>query len=221
MDRAITSYADSRRDQLGEPTSQPTYPELPAVNEQHLELCSSAEWADAVQRWIIPWVLEDVSTGDRVLEIGPGPGRTTEVLADLAPHLTAVEVDPTLARALADRMAGTKVEVIEGDATDLQWAEGSFDSVLSFTMLHHLPSVADQDRLFAEALRVLRPGGVFAGTDSLDSPEFRDLHVGDICVPIDPTTLEDRLRSVGFDEVRVDTNEYGVRFRASRATEGV
>src|SRR6202034_3384442 len=113
------------------------------------------------------WVLEGVSLGDRVLEIGPGPGRTTEVLADLAPHLTAVEVDPTLARALADRMAGTKVEVIEGDATDLQWAEGSFDSVLSFTMLHHLPSVADQDRLFAEALRVLRPGGVFAGTHRL------------------------------------------------------
>jgi SAM-dependent methyltransferase len=190
------------------------------VNEQHLELCSSAVWADAVQRWIIPWVLEDVSLGDRVLEIGPGPGRTTEALADLAPHLTAVEVDPALARALADRMAGTKVEVIEGDATDLQLAEGSFSSVLSFTMLHHLPSAAHQDRLFGEALRVLGPGGVFAGTDSLDSPEFRDLHVGDICVPIDPVTLADRLRFAGFDQVQVDTNEYGVRFRASRAIEG-
>jgi SAM-dependent methyltransferase len=221
MERAITRYADPRCDQLGEPTSEPTYLELPAVNEQHLELCSSAEWADAVRRWIIPWVLEGISLGDRVLEIGPGPGRTTEVLADLAPDLTAVEIDPTLARALADRMAGTEVEVIEGDATDLPWAEGSFSSVLSFTMLHHLPSVVDQDRLFAEALRVLGPGGVFAGTDSLDSPAFRDLHVGDICIPIDPTTLADRLHSAGFDQVQVDTNEYGVRFRAGRAMEGV
>lgn len=34
-------------------------------------------------------------------------------------------------------------------------------------------------------------------------------------------TLADRLRSAGFDEVQVDTNEYGVRFRASRAAEGV
>ena len=30
------------------------------MNTKHLELCSSAEWADAVKRWIIPWVLEGV-----------------------------------------------------------------------------------------------------------------------------------------------------------------
>jgi hypothetical protein len=71
------------------------------VNEKHLELCSSAEWADAVERWIIPWVLDDVSLGDEVLEIGPGPGRTTEILAGLVPRLTAVEVDAELARSLS------------------------------------------------------------------------------------------------------------------------
>jgi len=186
------------------------------VNEQHLELCSSAEWADAVRRWIIPWVLEDVSLGDEVLEIGPGPGRTTEVLADLVPRLTAVEVDADLARSLRARLA--EVEVVHGDATDLQFAEGTFSSALSFTMLHHVPSVVDQDRLFAEVSRVLRPGGVFAGTDTLDSDGFRELHVGDVCVPIDPDTLADRLLGAGFDEAIVDTNEYGVRFRAERAT---
>jgi len=63
---------------------------------------------------------------------------------------------------------------------------------------------------------VLRPGGVFAGTDSLDSEEFRSLHVGDICVPIDPETLSGRLERSGFDAVQVETNEYGVRFRAWR-----
>jgi SAM-dependent methyltransferase len=188
------------------------------MNERHLELCSSAEWADAVRRWIIPWVLEGVSLGDDVLEIGPGPGRTTEVLADLASRLTAVEVDGELARSLAARMTSTNVEVIQGDATDLHFADGRFSAALSFTMLHHVPSAVDQDRLLSEVSRVLRPGGVFAGTDSLDSKEFRELHLGDVCVPIDPATLVDRLLSTGFDEAFVDTNDYGVRFRARRAT---
>lgn len=192
------------------------------MNEQHLELCSSAEWAEAVQKWIIPWVLEDVATGGDVLEIGPGPGRTTEVLVDLVPHLTAVEVDTGLAAALAERLAGPSLEVIHGDATALPFESGRFTSVLSFTMLHHVPSVADQDKVFAEACRVLRPGGRFVGTDTLDSDGFRDLHVGDICIPLDPDTLGGRLESAGFDDVRVDTNDYGVRFRATRpdAAEG-
>ena len=179
------------------------------MNERHLELCSSAEWADAVRRWIIPWVLEGVSLGDDVLEIGPGPGRTTEVLADLSSRLTAVEVDGELARSLAARMTSTNVEVIQGDATDLHFADGRFSAALSFTMLHHVPSAVDQDRLLSEVSRVLRPGGVFAGTDSLDSKEFRELHLGDVCVPIDPATLVDRLLSTGFDEAFVDTNDYG------------
>ena len=75
------------------------------MNKTHLELCSSAEWADAVQGQIIPWVLGDADLGDDVLEVGPGPGRTTEVLAELVPRLSAAEVDADLAAALADRMA--------------------------------------------------------------------------------------------------------------------
>lgn len=50
------------------------------MNKEHLTLCSSAEWAEAVQRRIIPWVLEVADLGDDVLEVGPGPGLTTDVL---------------------------------------------------------------------------------------------------------------------------------------------
>jgi SAM-dependent methyltransferase len=183
------------------------------MNQQHLELCSSDEWAEAVQRWIIPWVLEDLDVGDDVLEVGPGPGRTTEVLAATIPHLTAVEIDPTLATALAQRMGAAGVEVIEADGTDLPFARERFTAVLSFTMLHHLPSSDAQDGLFSEAQRVLRPGGVFAGTDSVDSEDFRALHIDDICVPVDPDNLMRRLEAVGLQRVQVDVNEYGFRFR--------
>jgi hypothetical protein len=58
------------------------------VNTKHLELCSADEWADTVKRHIIPWTLEGLELGDDVLEIGPGPGRTTDILKDMtaAPH---------------------------------------------------------------------------------------------------------------------------------------
>ena len=70
------------------------------MNEQHLTLCSSAEWAEAVQKWIIPWVLDGVDLGDDVLEVGPGPGLTTDVLHTMVGRLTAVEIHPELAEAL-------------------------------------------------------------------------------------------------------------------------
>jgi SAM-dependent methyltransferase len=187
------------------------------VNQQHLERCSSAEWAETVQRWIIPWVLDDVELGDDVLEVGPGPGRTTEVLVSMAPRLTAVEVDPALAAALAGRLAGPTLEVLQADATELPLPNDRFSAALSFTMLHHVPSAAGQDQLFAEVARVLRPGGTFAGTDSLASPELAELHVDDTYVPIDPAGLGARLERAGFAEVRIDTNEYALRFRGVAA----
>lgn len=183
------------------------------MNQLHLELCSSAEWADTVSRFIIPWVLEDLDLGDNVLEVGPGPGRTTEVLVGMVPRLTTVDLDGDLVQALGSRLAGPTFEAVNADATDLPQEDGTFSAVLSFTMLHHLPSPAAQDKVFSETARVLRPGGVFAGTDSLDRPEFRELHVDDICVPIDPSTLGDRLARAGLERVRVVTNEFGVRFR--------
>lgn len=187
------------------------------MNQQHLERCSSAEWAETVQQWIIPWVLDDVELGDDVLEVGPGPGRTTEILVSMAPRLTAVEVDPALAASLAERLGGPTLEVLQADATELPLPDDRFSAALSFTMLHHVPSAAGQDQLFAEVARVLRPGGVFAGTDSLASPELAELHVDDTYVPIDPAGLDARLEQAGFADVRVDTNEYAVRFRAVAA----
>lgn len=185
------------------------------MNKLHLELCSSDQWADAVRRQIIPGALDGVALGDDVLEIGPGPGRTTEVLREMAPRLTAVEIDAVLARQLAARLGDERVRVVRGDATALPFPDGRFSAVLSFTMLHHVPSVEAQDRLFAEVARVLRPGAVFHGVDSKDSDGFRALHVDDICVPLDPATIEARLRAAGFTAVRLDDNPYVTQFHAS------
>jgi ubiquinone/menaquinone biosynthesis C-methylase UbiE len=184
------------------------------MNKAHMVFCSSDEWAAACKNWIIPGALANVELGDDVLEIGPGPGRTTDLLREMAPKLTAVEIDKQLAAALAERMSGTNVKVVNADATSLPFPDGRFSAALSFTMLHHVPTVEQQDQLFAEAARVLRNGSVFAGVDSLDTPDFRALHVDDICVPLIPGKLAERLTRAGFSDVKVDPNQYVIQFWA-------
>jgi SAM-dependent methyltransferase len=186
------------------------------MNEEHLQRCSSAEWAEAVSRWIIPWVLDGVDLGDDVLEVGPGPGLTTDVLLTLVPRLTAVEVDADLAASLASRLTGTGLEVLHADATRTDLPADRFSGAVCLSMLHHVPGIERQDALLAEVCRVLRPGGVLAGEDSLDTPELRDLHHDDTYVPLDPARLAARLETAGFAAVEVTTNEYAVRFRATK-----
>ena len=136
------------------------------MNLLHRLVCRSGLWRWTVERWMIPWALDGLDPGEDVLELGPGPGLTTDVLRGWVARLTAVEIDPRLASSLQARMKNTNVEVVEADATAMPFPDGSFSAVLSFTMLHHVPSVTLQDQLLAEAWRVLRPGGVFAGTDT-------------------------------------------------------
>lgn len=186
------------------------------MNQEHLALCSGAEWAEAVQRWIVPWVLENADLGDDVLEVGPGPGLTTDALRARVARLTAVEIHPDLAAALSARLAGTNAEVICADATRTALAAGRFTGAVCLTMLHHVPSPERQDAVLAEIFRLLRPGGMLAGQDSLDSPDLRSLHHDDIYVPVDPSGLPARLEAAGFTAVQVDTNEYAVRFRGTK-----
>lgn len=165
---------------------------------------------------VLPWVLEGIDLGSNVLEVGPGPGLTTDLLRTRVARLTAVEIDEGFAASLSRRMAGRNVTVLHEDATAMSLADGTFDGAVSFTMLHHVPSVALQDRLLAEVARVLRPGGTFAGVDSLYSRPFGLLHLFDTMVPVAPSSFPARLQAAGFVDVRVDVNPYAFRFRARR-----
>jgi ubiquinone/menaquinone biosynthesis C-methylase UbiE len=106
--------------------------------------------------------------------------------------------------------------VVHGDGAAMPFDDGRFSAVVCFTVLHHVPSPALQDRLFAEAFRVLRPGGVFAGTDSLPNLRFRLLHLFDTMVTVDPATLPARLAAAGFTGVEVAATTRRVRFRARK-----
>ena len=186
---------------------------LRGMTDEHLRFCASAEWAETVERVLLPWAVGDRRLGDLVLEVGAGPGLVTEVLRGRVPRLVAVELDGGLAAALGRRLSGDGVRVVRGDATRLPFAGGRFSAVACFTMLHHVPSAALQDRMLAELGRVLRPGGLLAGTDGMDTPERRRLHAGDVFVPADPAALAGRLRAAGFADPEVEVDQGADRFR--------
>jgi SAM-dependent methyltransferase len=186
------------------------------MNEGH-KFCDSPEWRQAVRDDLIPWAVGEVDLGDDVLEIGPGYGATTDIFADLLPRLTSVEIDPLLAARLQERYAGTHVEVVLGDATQLSFPDGRFSGAVCFSMLHHVPSAELQDRLFAEAARVLQAGAPIVAVDSLANNDIKAFHEGDTYQPIEPDTLKTRLEAAGFTGVEVRTNQHGWTALARRA----
>jgi SAM-dependent methyltransferase len=186
------------------------------MNYVHRWYCRSGHWKNTLESEILPWCLKGVKLGNDVLEVGSGPGLTTDWLRHHCGGLTCLEVDPDLAGSLRKRMEATGVRVHCGDASAMPYSDCSFSSVVSFTMLHHVPSTALQQSLFGEAFRVLRPGGTFAGVDSMQSLVMRIFHLGDTLVLVDPGALPGGLESVGFREIRIEIGKGRFRFRAQR-----
>jgi SAM-dependent methyltransferase len=185
------------------------------MNRLHRWLCRSDRWRSTVAERL-PWAIGDTDLGSNVLEIGPGPGLTTDLLRTAAPRLTALEIDAKLASSLRLRLKGSNVRIIEGDATAMPFGASAFSGAVSFTMLHHVPSRELQDRVLAEAFRVLHPGGFFVGCDSLQSLFMKVIHIGDTLVPLNPETFGARLEGAGFEVLEVQKSSEAFRFRARR-----
>jgi len=179
------------------------------MNEAH-QACGGDEWRGMMRNVILPWAIGEVDLGDDVIEVGPGYGATTDVLSESVGHVTSVEIDEQLVALLEDRFAASSnVEIVHGDGTALDYPDDRFSGAACFTMLHHVPTVEMQDRLFAEVARVLKPGAALVASDSLASDELASHHGGDTYNPVDPASLEVRLRTAGFTDVEVRTNPFG------------
>jgi SAM-dependent methyltransferase len=189
------------------------------VNRFHRRLCGSDRWAAHMESSLLPRTLGQIELGDDVLEVGPGYGAATRVLAGAVPRLTALEIDRRLADRLRTRLAeqlGSGLSVVDGDGTNMPFDAGRFSAVACFTMLHHVPSRHAQDRMFAECARVLRPGGVFAGRDLTDGFGSRLIHIGDTYVPVAVADLADRFEAAGFRSADVTDLGGAVSFTAYR-----
>jgi SAM-dependent methyltransferase len=181
------------------------------MNAEHRERLASEEWRTSLRDYILPFTLGDLelsALGDDVLEVGPGPGLTTDVLVATLPRVTAVELDEEIANALATRLAGANLEVVNADATAMPLPDGRFSGAALFTMLHHVPTAEGQDALFAEVFRCLRPGGLFIASDGVGSDDFEAMHTEDIYNPVEVSTIEPRMHAAGFGDVDVRSNRW-------------
>lgn len=117
--------------------------------------------------------------GDRnfcnILEMGTSSGHFTVALAETWPDANLTGIDPSLPMLeQAQRYGnerGASWRLIQASAEDTGLADNSFDLVASYIVLHELPARATH-KVFAEALRVLEPGGMMLMGDV---PPLREL----------------------------------------------
>ncbi len=190
------------------------------MNRVHRWICASGRWKKELEEFL-PKVLDGIEFGDNILEIGPGFGYTTEWLRRHFKQVTALEIDPDLAHLVRNTILATNVRVVQGDGTALPFKDKSFSGAVAFTMLHHVPSVRLQNRLFTEVCRVIRPGAMFAGVDSAGGLRMRLLHIADVLVPIEPATLVPRLEGAGFAGVSIKVDGRRFRFAGVRRPETI
>lgn len=101
--------------------------------------------------------LADLRVGQRVLDVGCGPGALTSELADRLGGGSVTAVDPSEPFVAAARARHPGVEVLRASAESLPFRDGSFDAVLAQLVVHFM---ADPVAGLTEMARVARPGGV-------------------------------------------------------------
>ena len=116
--------------------------------------------------------LAQIDASDRVLDAGTGIGGTARLIAaERGARVTAVDITPEycdVAEWLNDAVGlGEEIEVRTADVTELPFDDASFDVVVS---QHVQMNIADKRRLYAEARRVLAPGGRLALWDVTAGP---------------------------------------------------
>lgn len=113
-----------------------------------------------------------LDSAKRVLDVGSGIGGTSRCLAaQFGCHVTGIDLTEEYCRVAATLSARigmeAQVEYRQGDATNLPFADASFDVVWTEHVAMNIP---DKPRLYREMHRVLKPGGTLAVYDILAGP---------------------------------------------------
>ncbi|MGB3167806.1 MAG: metalloregulator ArsR/SmtB family transcription factor [Alteraurantiacibacter sp.] len=169
--------------------------------------------------------LADTPPG-RLLDIGTGTGRIAELFSPHAERIVALDKSLDMlrvARARLQALGPEKVELVQGDFTDLPFPAASFDTVLLHQVLHFAQEPALALR---EAARVTRPGGRIGVVDLArhDRDDLRERHAH-ARLGFGDATMAKLLADAGFDPavpVEVPGRELTVKIwtatRLSRAT---
>ncbi|MEO8476662.1 MAG: methyltransferase domain-containing protein [Actinomycetota bacterium] len=125
---------------------------------------SDAAEAPVAVRRLVEVIATALPAGGDLLDVGDGLAEQDPVIAAVASprSLTALNITLSQLRAGGPRLVEAGARAVNADATRLPFRDGSFDGLISVEAAFHFPS---RDRFFAEARRVLRPGGVLTMSD--------------------------------------------------------
>jgi cyclopropane fatty-acyl-phospholipid synthase-like methyltransferase len=123
-----------------------------------------ASEAPAAVRRLVETVARELPRGGTILDVGNGLGAQDPVIADVArpERLIAINITASQLRDGRERLRRAGARPVNADAVRLPVRTGAVDGVISVEAAFHFSSRA---RFFAEAHRVLRPGGVLSISD--------------------------------------------------------
>ena len=105
-----------------------------------------------------------------VLDIGSGTGRTLRTIKQSHPGILCMGVEPVAELREVGYKAGLRAdELVAGDANQLVYADGEFDIVCEFGVLHHVPN---PQKVVGEMLRVARKAIFICDTNNFGQGSF-------------------------------------------------
>ena len=137
------------------------------------------------------FILGKLKPEDEVLDLGCGTGRFTVPMAERVRQVTGLDLCPAMMEKAREKtlQRGLRVEFKEGDMTNLQFADKSFDVVTSMVALMHIP-LDQRQAVFSEAARVLKPGGRMI--INVKNATFEGICPVDRFVSVDVTDIENK-----------------------------
>ena len=130
-------------------------------------------WSGATRAFVEPLLdAAGVGPGVRLLDVACGPGYVSGEAAVRGADVVGLDVAEEMVELAAARYPG--IEFLAGDAHELPFDDSSFDAVTMSFGIHH---VADPERVFREAERVLRPHGVYAFTSWAGAPDHAPIAI--------------------------------------------
>ena len=168
-----------------------------------------------------------LSEGSCVLDIGSGLGGPARTLAEeYGCHVTGLDLTQAfcdVAGVMSDWVnLGERMAFQQGDATNLPFADSQFDAAMTIHVAMNIPA---KDKVYEQARRVVKPGGIFAVYDVLQgeggdvlfpTPWARDPSISHLASPDEMTVL---LSGAGFKILDVnDSSDESLSWLEARTT---
>lgn len=166
-------------------------------------------------------ICRDCVAGKRVLDLACGTGYGSAFLAELAAHVTGVDLNAEAIKAASSKFKARNLKFIIADCFGLPFDDNSYDVVVANEMIEH---VDDHDGLISEAKRVLVDGGLFL-VSTPNKPIYNRyktpnaFHVSELELPDFRKTLERHFSQVELIGLRMALLSvgYGLEKRTDRS----